>query len=318
MRSQQVRKVRVGEEDAGQRLDNFLMRQLRKAPRTLIYRIVRKGEVRVNGRRAKAGDRLQAGDEVRIPPVRLPDAQAGPVFRKEAVARFESLVLHEDADILVVNKPSGMAVHGGSGLSWGVIELARAARPQARRLELVHRLDRDTSGVLLLAKKASALKALHAQVRTQRMSKIYRALVAGQWPSAHRRVALPLLKNTLKSGERMVVVSPEGKPSVSEFSVQQGCRAATDVAVRLRTGRTHQIRVHAQASGHPLLGDEKYGDRAANRAARRCGLKRLALHAWRLGFEHPATGRWLNIEAPLPELFERTLNCLCGDARHDA
>ncbi len=311
MAYRQVQKVRVGEEDAGQRLDNFLMRRLRKAPRALIYRIVRKGEVRINGRRAKVSDRVQTGDEVRIPPIRLPAVEDRPVFRDDAVARFEALVLYEDAHILVLNKPSGMAVHGGSGLSWGVIELARAARPQARRLELVHRLDRDTSGVLLLAKKASVLKALHEQVRAQRMTKRYRALVAGLWPAKRRKVALALRKNTLKSGERMVVVADDGKPSLSYFRVVQGCERASDVEVSLKTGRTHQIRVHAQASGHPLLGDEKYGDRMANQLARRCGLKRLALHAWRLGFVHPVTEKAMEVEAPLPDMFAQTLTCLC-------
>ena len=316
MEHRQVQNVRIGEEDAGQRLDNFLMRRLRKVPRSYIYRIVRKGEVRINGRRAKVSDRVQVGDEVRIPPVRLPQGGETPRFQGDAVERFEALVLYEDADVLVLNKPSGMAVHGGSGLSWGVIELARAARPHARRLELVHRLDRDTSGVLLLAKKASVLKALHAQVRDQRMTKIYRALVAGQWPVEKRKVALPLRKNTLKSGERMVVVSADGKPSLSYFKYLQGCEQASDMEVRLKTGRTHQIRVHAQASGHPLLGDEKYGDRGVNQAARRCGLKRLALHAWRLGFVHPVTEKPMEVEAPVPDLFFDVLNCLCKKGGH--
>ncbi len=306
-----VRLVTVTEEDAGQRLDNFLMRQLRRVPRALVYRIVRKGEVRVNKKRARVSDRLRVGDVVRIPPVQ----QAGPapqqVFDDAARARFETLVLYEDGDLMALNKPSGMAVHGGSGLSWGLIELARAARPQARRLELVHRLDRDTSGIILLAKKASVLKALHAQVRAHRLKKVYQALVAGCWPHGRTPVDEPLLKNTLQSGERVVRVSPDGKPSRSLFIRLAACERVSRMEVRIMTGRTHQIRVHARHLGHPVLGDDKYGDAGANRQARACGLRRLALHAWRLGFEHPATRQWLELEAPVPQLFTEVFECLC-------
>ncbi|HIQ39926.1 MAG TPA: RluA family pseudouridine synthase [Sulfurivirga caldicuralii] len=309
----QVQWVEVGEADAGQRLDNFLMRHFRRVPKSLIYRIVRKGEVRVNKKRAKVSDRLRVGDVVRIPPVRQAAAAPTTRFDDKAQRRFEALVLYEDGDLLVVNKPSGMAVHGGSGLSWGLIELARAARPQARRLELVHRLDRETSGVLLLAKKASVLKALHEQVRCHRMKKVYQALVAGDWRPVRQRVKLPLRKNQLKSGERIVVVDQHaGKPAESLFERLDGCASASWVAVRLKTGRTHQIRVHAQASGHPLLGDEKYGDAQANGQARRCGLRRLALHAWQLGFEHPGQGVWMEVEAPVPDLFNKVFDCLCA------
>ncbi len=308
-----VQWIEVGAADAGQRLDNFLMRQLRQVPRALIYRIVRKGEVRVNKKRARVSDRLQAGDVVRIPPVQRVASAPATRFDEKAQRRFETLVLYEDADLLVVNKPSGMAVHGGSGLSWGLIELARSARPHARRLELVHRLDRETSGVLLLAKKASVLRALHDQMRRHRMKKVYQALLAGCWAVRRKRVDLPLRKNQLKSGEHIVVVDPaRGKPSESLFERLASCHAATRVVVHLKTGRTHQIRVHAQALGHPLLGDEKYGDAAADRQARRCGLKRLALHAWQLGFDHPATGEWQVIEAPVPPLFDEVFDCLCA------
>ncbi|WP_294948688.1 23S rRNA pseudouridine(955/2504/2580) synthase RluC [Sulfurivirga sp.] len=306
-----VRLVTVSEEDAGQRLDNFLMRQLRRVPRALVYRIVRKGQVRVNKKRARVSDRLRVGDVVRIPPVQQAAPAPQRAFDEAARTRFEALVLYEDNDLMALNKPSGMAVHGGSGLSWGLIELARAARPRARRLELVHRLDRDTSGIILLAKKASVLKALHAQVREHRLKKIYQALVAGRWPRGCALVDAPLLKNTLQSGERIVRVSSEGKPSRSRFRVLAACERVSRIEVRIETGRTHQIRVHTLHAGHPVLGDEKYGDAGANRQARACGLRRLALHAWRLGFEHPATGQWLELEAPVPQLFTEVFECLC-------
>ena len=298
-------------EDAGQRLDNYLLRQLKGVPRTRIYRMVRKGEVRVNGRRARVSQRLQAGDQVRIPPVVTRDAPAPVRFDDAALAQFEQRVLFEDDAVLVWDKPSGMAVHGGSGLSWGVIELARRARPRLSRLSLVHRLDRETSGVLLLAKKPAVLKALHEQLRQHQMKKVYQALVAGRWPKRLNKVDLPLRKNVLKSGERMVVVDPAGQTAVSYFQPLEQCDAASLVQVRLKTGRTHQIRVHARASGHPLLGDARYGDALANRQARQCRLKRLALHAWQLGFRHPVTGDWLEVEAPVPELFTHVMQCLC-------
>ncbi len=309
--SAKVRWVEVGAEDAGQRLDNFLMRYLRKAPRALIYRIVRKGEVRINKKRAKVSDRVQVGDVVRIPPVRLQPSKEAAQFDTRAVERFDACVLYEDAAILVVNKPSGMPVHGGSGLSWGLIELARAARPQARRLELVHRLDRETSGVILLAKKAQVLKRLHEQVRAGRMKKVYQALLSGNWQQHQQKIDLPLKKNVLASGERVVRVDENGKYSVSYFQRLEACACVSWVAVRLKTGRTHQIRVHAQAIGYPLLGDGKYGDREMNKQARRCGLGRLALHAWQLGFEHPETETWLEFEAPVPALFTQVYTCLC-------
>lgn len=307
----QVQWIEVGPEDAGQRLDNFLMRHLRKAPRALIYRIVRKGEVRINKKRAKVSDRIHAGDVVRIPPVKLAPSAAEKQLDAQAIGRFESIVLYEDAAILVVDKPSGLPVHGGSGLSWGLIELVRAARPEAKRLELVHRLDRDTSGVILLAKKAQVLKALHAQVRENRMKKVYQALVAGFWQAKQRKIDLPLKKNILSAKERVVCVDATGKPSVSYFQRLRGCDAASWMQLRLKTGRTHQIRVHAQAAGHPLLGDDKYGDRAANKRAKQCGLNRLALHAWQLGFEHPDTGQWMELEAPVPSVFKQSYECLC-------
>lgn len=299
-----VRLIEATEEDAGQRLDNFLMRHLRQVPKTLIYRIIRKGEVRVNKGRVKQNTRIQTGDIIRIPPVRVPEKHEVSLPRQQ-MERIEAAILYEDADLMVINKPSGIAVHGGSGISWGLIELVRALRPLAKRLELVHRLDRDTSGCILLAKKASVLKALHAQVREDKLKKQYLALVAGHWPKNKQKIDLPLLKNTLQSGERVVRVNKEGKPSVSYFQVERrfdGHFGACDlVRVRLKTGRTHQIRVHAQSMGHPIIGDEKYGDKAVNKSFRQLGFKRLGLHAHQLGFYHPVTDEWMEVEAPLDE-----------------
>ncbi|KUJ73073.1 23S rRNA pseudouridylate synthase [Thiomicrospira sp. WB1] len=309
----QVRWIEVSEDDAGQRLDNFLMRCYRKVPKTLIYRVIRKGEVRVDKGRVKPHRKLKAGEVVRVPPIRQPDAPGEAVIAQAQLDRIEQSIVYEDADLLVLNKPSGVAVHGGSGLSWGVIEVLRRLRPHAKRMELVHRLDRDTSGCLLVAKKASVLKALHAQVRQDALLKQYWALVAPHWPQGLDKVDLPLEKNTLQSGERLVKVSAQGKPSLSEFRPLETFSEADLVEVTLRTGRTHQIRVHAQVSGAPLVGDEKYGDRDVNRSFRKRGMKRLALHARRLGFKHPVTDQWCVFEAPLHEDFSALLAQMRGD-----
>lgn len=298
--NQGVQFIEATSEDEGQRIDNFLMRHLRQVPKTLIYRIIRKGEVRVNKGRIKQNYRVQAGDVVRIPPVRLPE-KTEVVLPTQQMSRIEAAILYEDADLMVINKPSGIAVHGGSGISWGLIELVRGLRPLAKRLELVHRLDRDTSGCILLAKKASVLKALHAQVREDQLKKQYLALVKGHWPKNKQKVDFPLKKNTLQSGERVVRVDREGKSSISYFQVDRQFESCSLVRVRLKTGRTHQIRVHAQSSGYPVIGDEKYGDKAVNKQFRHLGFKRLALHAHKLGFTHPVTEQWLEIEAPLGE-----------------
>ncbi|PLA75601.1 23S rRNA pseudouridine(955/2504/2580) synthase RluC [Hydrogenovibrio sp. SC-1] len=304
-----VRFIEVTSEDAGQRVDNFLMRHYRSVPKTLIYRVIRKGEVRVNKGRVKQNSRLNDGDIVRVPPIRVAEKVASEVPASQ-LKRIEDAILYEDADLMVINKPSGVAVHGGSGIQWGLIEVVRALRPLAKRLELVHRLDRDTSGCILLAKKASVLKQLHADIRENKMTKIYLALVEGHWPSGVEKVDLPLLKNTLQSGERMVKVDEQGKPSVSYFKVQQRFEQYDLVSVRLKTGRTHQIRVHALSQGCPVVGDDKYGDKVANKAARKIGMKRLALHAHLLGFEHPVTQAWLEIEAPLHNDFKVVLERL--------
>lgn len=295
---------------AGQRVDNFLLTYLKGVPKSLIYRILRTGEVRRNGGRVKAQDRLEEGDRLRIPPVRTPERDA-PVIPVDALRhRIESRILFEDEDLIVLNKPSGIAVHGGSGLSYGVIEALRALRPEAKFLELVHRLDRETSGCLLLAKKRSALKDLHLQFREDDVNKVYLALLTGQWARSKQMVDAPLKKNVLKSGERMVKVARDGKSAMTNFKAIQKFRDATLVEASPITGRTHQIRVHAQHLGHPLAGDERYGQDAQNRFFKDLGLRRLFLHAKEAGFRHPRSGVPMKIEAPLDEELERFLKRL--------
>ncbi|AZR82549.1 23S rRNA pseudouridine(955/2504/2580) synthase RluC [Thiomicrospira sp. S5] len=307
-----VKFLEVTSEDEGQRVDNFLMRHYRNVPKTLIYRIIRKGEVRVNKGRVKQNTRLADGDVVRVPPIKVPEKTESTVPAGQ-LQRIEDSILYEDKDLMVINKPSGVAVHGGSGIQWGLIEVVRALRPLAKRLELVHRLDRETSGCILLAKKASVLKALHEQIRENKMTKEYLALLTGHWPKGLEKVDLPLLKNTLQSGERVVKVSKEGKLSVSYFRILERFDDCELAAVRLKTGRTHQIRVHALSQGCPLVGDDKYGDKTLNKAYKKLGMKRLALHAQYLGFEHPVTQAWLKVEAPLHDDFELTLTNLRGE-----
>ncbi|AHF74024.1 Ribosomal large subunit pseudouridine synthase C [Candidatus Sodalis pierantonius str. SOPE] len=292
--------ITITADEAGQRIDNFLRTHLKGVPKSMIYRIVRKGEVRVNKKRVKPEYKLQNDDEVRIPPVRRSDDEQAPVSAGiDKVAVLNDAVLYEDDYLLILNKPAGTAVHGGSGLSFGVIEGLRALRPDARFLELVHRLDRDTSGVLLVAKKRSALRALHEQLRAKGMQKDYLALVCGQWQSHVKTVAAPLLKNILASGERIVRVNSEGKPSETRFKVEERFTLATLVRASPITGRTHQIRVHAQHAGHPIAFDDRYGDGAFDQQLTVCGLNRLFLHAAALRFDHPGSGETLRIEAPL-------------------
>jgi len=295
-----VQTVPVPEDRDGQRLDNFLSGRLKGVPRSLIYRICRTGEVRVNGRRAKPDQRLVAGDEVRIPPVRVAERGESAPPPDTQMNRVEAAIIHEDREFLVIDKPAGVASHGGSGVSFGAIELLRAARPRDT-LELAHRLDRDTSGVLVLTRKRSALTALQAAIREGRVEKRYMALIEGALPKVRLTVDAPLRKSVLQGGERMVRVDPEGKESRSHFSEIERYAGASLVEVALETGRTHQIRVHAQHLGQPLAGDEKYGDREFNKAMRDIGLKRLFLHAAR--FEFDLGERSYSFSAPLaPEL----------------
>ena len=299
MTNQQVRLLVIDAEQEGQRLDNFLKTQLKGVPKSLVYRIVRKGEVRVNKKRIKPDYKLVAGDEVRIPPVRVAEANELPSAKLSSIQALEQQILFEDEVLIVLNKPAGMAVHGGSGLSFGVIEGLRALRPDARFMELVHRLDRDTSGCLMVAKKRSALKHLHEQLRLKTMRKQYAALVRGQWQSHIHVVNAPLLKNVLQSGERIVRVNADGKPSETRFHVLKRFTDATLVEASPITGRTHQIRVHTAHAGHPIACDDKYGDADFDQKMRVAGLARLFLHASRLTFQHPVTGNEMTIEAPL-------------------
>lgn len=295
-----IQYISVTADDAGQRIDNFLRTQLKGVPKSLIYRILRKGEVRVNKKRIKPEYKLVVGDEIRIPPVRVSEREESPVSVKlSKVAALANCILYEDDDLLLINKPSGTAVHGGSGLSFGVIEGLRALRPETKFLELVHRLDRDTSGVLLIAKKRSALRSLHEQLRAKGMQKDYLALVSGQWPAHCKVVAAPLIKNILQSGERIVRVNAEGKPSETRFKIEERFEFATLIKASPITGRTHQIRVHTLHAGHPIAFDDRYGDRQFDSELRNSGLKRLFLHAAALRFEHPNSGKILSIEAPL-------------------
>ncbi|MCC6610100.1 MAG: RluA family pseudouridine synthase [Burkholderiales bacterium] len=287
--------VNVGEARAGQRVDNFLLRELKGVPRSHIYRLIRSGEVRVNSRRVDATYRLQAGDRVRVPPVRVP-AAAG---RRPSVRPAEFPVVYEDDALLVIDKPAGVAVHGGSGVSAGVIEQLRAARPDARFLELVHRLDRGTSGLLIVAKKRSALLAMHRVLREGSVDKRYLTLVRGRWSRPVRDVALPLARYLTAAGERRVGVHAAGQASRTRFELVRQIDGYALLAATLETGRTHQIRVQLAHLGFPIAGDDKYGDFELNRALARRGLRRMFLHAERLSFAHPRTAEPLELTAPL-------------------
>lgn len=310
----EARFIEVDEHSEHQRLDNFLLRELKKVPKSYIYRIVRSGEVRVNKGRKRVDYRLQIGDSVRIPPMR--DV---PVVKPLKGGNFDWLlgrILYEDDGILALNKPAGLAVHGGSGLDFGAIEAMRKLRPELRFLELVHRLDRDTSGVLMLAKKRSALRALHEAMRNNVINKHYTALLYGEMKTKVRDITAPLKKIT-RGGERMVIVDEAGKPSRSYFtrkrSYPAGARpgsGASLVDIRLFTGRTHQARAHAASIGHPIAGDPRYGDKDFNDEMRALGLNRLFLHASWLQFPHPDTGAQMKIESPLPDELQNVLNTL--------
>lgn len=305
-----VRLVEVAPEFAGQRIDNFLITYLKGVPKTLIYRILRKGEVRVNKGRIKPEYKLQAGDVVRVPPVRVPERDEPVPVAQGLLQRLEAAIVHEDKGLIVLNKPAGIAVHGGSGLSFGVIEAFRQLRPDAKELELVHRLDRDTSGLLMIAKKRSMLRHLHEQLRGDGVDKRYMALVRGNWPTAQKQVRAPLLKSNLRSGERMVEVNDEGKEALTLFKVlRRFGDFATMVEARPITGRTHQIRVHALHAGHSIAGDPKYGDEDFSREIRDLGGKRLFLHAYALTVPLPDGGE-LKLEAPVDEMWAKTVERL--------
>ncbi|MDH3949026.1 MAG: 23S rRNA pseudouridine(955/2504/2580) synthase RluC [Gammaproteobacteria bacterium] len=305
-----VQLVEISADLAGQRVDNFLLNRLKGAPRSLIYRILRRGEVRVNKGRIRPQYRLKAGDTLRIPPVRLAPRSTPPRPAEQVLRQLENAILYEDNRLLILNKPSGLAVHGGSGLSYGVIEGLRALRPQAPYLELVHRLDRDTSGCLLIAKKRSALRRLHELLRNNGIDKRYLALLKGQWRGGSRQIDAPLRKNVLRSGERIVRVDPEGKSALSVFRPLAVGKTASLVEVKLETGRTHQVRVHAASVGQPIAGDDKYGDDGFNRQLREAGLKRLFLHACSLRFQLIEGEPAIEVTAPLDDELEQVLRKL--------
>ena len=303
--------ITVAEHEAGQRLDNYLIKILKGVPKSHIHRIIRAGEVRLNKKRCKPDSRIQTGDLLRIPPVRTAEKQRSSENRAQAAPAREFDIIYEDDALLVIDKPAGTAVHGGSGVSFGVIEQIRRARPEARYLELVHRLDKDTSGLLMIAKKRSALVKLHEAIRNDHPKKIYLALGVGKLPNDSFHVKLPLFKYTGAQGEKMVRVSEDGQSAHTIFRVlnrfsdgllhQVGLSDLTFVEATLKTGRTHQIRVHLQSQDCPIAGDERYGDYQANKRLQKLGLKRMFLHASELHLAHPLTGEKLILKAPLPQ-----------------
>jgi 23S rRNA pseudouridine955/2504/2580 synthase len=301
----QVTMLSIDADQAGQRLDNFLIARLKGVPKSKIYNVIRKGEVRVNKGRVKPEYKLVAGDSIRIPPIRTAEAGTEVKASHQMMSLLASSILYEDEGLLVVNKPPGLAVHGGSGVSLGLIETLRQMRPEARHLELVHRLDRDTSGCIMVAKKRSYLRHLQAALREKSagaggITKVYQALVNGAWSVSCRQVNAPLLKMEVAGGERIVKVRPEGKPSLTEFKLLQRYEGFSLIEARPITGRTHQIRVHAQYAGHSLVADEKYGDDAINEMLRQQGFRRLFLHASALAFYLPESDQLTRVDAPLP------------------
>ena len=307
-----VQLVEITDDHVLQRVDNYLIAQLKGVPKSMIYRILRKGEVRVNKKRVKPEYKLCIGDVVRIPPVRVADKPNNNVNLNK-VSSLESHILYEDDRILVFNKPSGIAVHGGSGVNFGVIEGLRALRPDSRFLELVHRIDRDTSGCLLIAKKRSALRHLHEQLRQKQVDKRYHALVCGKWPEHRFKVVAALEKNTLKSGERLVSVSLSGKPSETRYRILEQFTKSTLVEASPITGRTHQIRVHCLHAGHPIAQDTKYGDSVFDAQLKSIGFNRLFLHANSISFIHPSTEKKVKFTAP----YDSALSKLLSEHVHD-
>ena len=308
--SYKVSFLSVDSEHSGQRLDNFLIKHLKGVPKSRLYRLIRKGEIRINKRRARASRRVCEGDVLRIAPIRVSENHTKHVSGQSRRPNFNNKIVYEDDVIIVLNKPSGVAVHGGSGVSFGVIETLRQMRPEQKYIELVHRLDRDTSGCLLLAKKRSALIQMQYQLKECGMTKSYLALVKGHWPVTKKIISAPLSKNKLLSGERIVRVDSEGKESITHFSVIKQFKSCTLLKVELVTGRTHQIRVHCQHAGYPIAGDLKYGEKSFNTKMRALGLKRLFLHADKIKLRHPITGVFLEQTAKIPQILKKTLQQL--------
>lgn len=310
MEKSTVQYVTIEPDYAGQRIDNYLVTRLKGLPKSRVYRILRKGEVRVNKKRIDPSYRLQAGDIVRVPPMKLdvPEAPVQPT--QNLVALLRERILYEDKSLLIINKPSGIAVHGGSGIRLGLVEALRSMYPELPHLELAHRLDVDTSGCLILAKNRGVLGELHTLLRDGDVRKIYLALTKGHWKSSELHVNAPLLKNHLAGGERIVRIDPEGKSSLTDFQPIETYKDSMLMEVTLHTGRTHQIRVHAQFRGHPLAGDEKYGDREFNKNMRQAGLKRIFLHSHIIEFTLPSTGQKISITAPLDKDLVACLSAL--------
>lgn len=305
-----VQFITIRAEQAGQRIDNFLITLEKGVPKSRIYRALRKGEVRVNKGRIKQTYKLQAGDEVRVPPLRVSDKSETVHVSDSLATLLNEQILFEDDYLLALNKPEGLAVHAGTQIQTGVIEALKKIRPDAVFLELVHRLDRDTSGCLLIAKRRDALLHLQNQMRGSDIDKRYLTLTYGQWPENSTIVDKPLQKNSVIGGENMVVVDPAGKIAKTQFMVSQTFRQCQLMEVKLFTGRTHQIRVHAASSGHPVAGDSKYGQREFNKYLKQAGLARMFLHAWRLNIAHPRDEQRLQLEAPLPEDLQNFINKL--------
>lgn len=300
-----VRSHTVSDDEAGQRIDNFLLRICKGVPKTWVYRVIRKGEVRVNKGRIDADYKIQTGDVIRIPPVRIAEKPSHSVPQSRAT---KLPVMFEDDYLLIINKPAGLAVHGGSGISFGVIEQLRAAYPAQKFLELVHRLDRETSGLLILAKKRSALVHLHEQIRNGQMDKRYYAILIGELTDKETHVKAPLYKYVTASGERRVQVEPNGQSAHTRFNIDQVLNGHTAVRVKIYTGRTHQIRVHSQYIDHPIVGDEKYGDFEHNKKMAKQKFGRMYLHAQELKITHPHTGEVLALKSELPDEFKRFID----------
>ncbi len=311
--SHSVKFVEINEQNAGQRIDNFLFNYLKSVPKGHIYKIIRKGEVRVNKGRIKQTYKLQYGDSVRIPPITVTEKTPQPAPGRSLLNLIEKSVIFEDSSLIAINKPSGVAVHGGSGVSYGIIEALRVLKPEQKFLELIHRLDRDTSGCLLVAKKRSALIAVQDLLRNRQTDKRYLTLLCGKVPFTKKKVTAPLLREALKSGERFVRVDKMGKESTSYFSTIEQFNHATLMEVKIVTGRTHQIRVHSQYLGHCVAGDSKYSNYACNQRLKEKGLRRLFLHSAQMSFQHPDTGKKMTIKASLTDDLADFLNVLRGN-----
>lgn len=310
MKKISVQYVTIDADYAQQRIDNFLITRLKSVPKTHVYRILRKGEVRVNKKRVQPSYRLQAGDQVRLPPMQIEEKNISLTPSQQFMKFLMTRIVYEDKNLLIINKPSGIPVHGGNKVKLGLIEAVRCMYPKSPQLELAHRLDLGTSGCLILAKKRSTLRELHEIFREGKMLKIYLALTKGHWKKSELRVTVSLRKNHLSSGERIVRVDPEGKPSITSFQIMQTFPQATLVEATLETGRTHQIRVHAQHQGHPIACDEKYGDREFNKKIHKLGLNRLFLHAKSIEFVLPSQNQSIKVHAPLDEDLEKCLKAL--------